>query len=392
MPMKDVIVNLPGFKLIKATGFNPIILSVQYKTKQKHCIHCNSQSIRIKASRIRRVRHESIGLRQTCLEFKAHKYYCRACQRYFNQRFPGILPYQRSTEKLKEQIFINHTHGISQTDLAKRNKLGKATMERFYQQYYQRHHQTLKQRDCPRVLGIDEHFFSKKQGYATILCDLRKHRIFDVIKGRNKQSLKHYFDQLPGKNNVQVVCMDLSSTYKSLVKHYFPNAKIVADRFHVIRLLNHLCMKTYQQIDPTLKYQRGLLTLFRRKPNHLSAHQQYRLEHYLEQQPASEAVYHFQQRLYRLLMKKHRTMRQCQILIPVFLRHIKQLKLQHFEALKTLGKTLYRWREEIVCIWRFTKSNGITEGFHRKMKLIQRRAYGFRNFENYRIRVKVLCS
>ncbi|WP_162263071.1 MULTISPECIES: transposase, partial [Legionella] len=50
------------------------------------------------------------------------------------------------------------------------------------------------------------------------------------------------------------------------------------------------------------------------------------------------------------------------------------------------------WREEVVRMWRFTKNNGITEGFHRKMKLIQRRAYGFRNFENYRLRVKVLCS
>ena len=38
-------------------------------------------------------------------------------------------------------------------------------------------------------------------------------------------------------------------------------------------------------------------------------------------------------------------------------------------------------------MWRFTKNNGITEGFHRKMKLIQRRAYGFRNFQNYRLRV-----
>ncbi len=41
---------------------------------------------------------------------------------------------------------------------------------------------------------------------------------------------------------------------------------------------------------------------------------------------------------------------------------------------------------------RFTKSNGITEGFHRKMKLIQRRAYGFRNFRNYRLRVLLECS
>ncbi len=37
-------------------------------------------------------------------------------------------------------------------------------------------------------------------------------------------------------------------------------------------------------------------------------------------------------------------------------------------------------------MWRFTKNNGITEGFHRKMKLIQRPAYGFRNFQNYRLR------
>ena len=38
-----------------------------------------------------------------------------------------------------------------------------------------------------------------------------------------------------------------------------------------------------------------------------------------------------------------------------------------------------------------TKTNGITEGFHRKMKLIQRRAYGIRNFENHRLRIRVLC-
>jgi transposase len=48
--------------------------------------------------------------------------------------------------------------------------------------------------------------------------------------------------------------------------------------------------------------------------------------------------------------------------------------------------------EEIVAMWRFTKNNGITEGFHNKMELINRQAYGFRNFENYRLRVKVMCS
>ena len=81
----------------------------------------------------------------------------------------------------------------------------------------------------------------------------------------------------------------------------------------------------------------------------------------------------------------------CRKTIPQFLEMLDALKNSPFKALASLGKTFYHWREEIVRMWRFRKSNGITEGFHRKMKLIQRRAYGFRNFENYRTRVRVLC-
>ncbi len=57
-----------------------------------------------------------------------------------------------------------------------------------------------------------------------------------------------------------------------------------------------------------------------------------------------------------------------------------------------LGHTLSAWSEEIVSMWRFTRNNGITEGFHNKMEPINRQAYGFRNFQNYRLQVKVLCS
>lgn len=43
-------------------------------------------------------------------------------------------------------------------------------------------------------------------------------------------------------------------------------------------------------------------------------------------------------------------------------------------------------------MWRYSKNYGITKGVHRKMKLIQRRAYEYRNFENYRLRVLVECG
>ncbi len=57
-----------------------------------------------------------------------------------------------------------------------------------------------------------------------------------------------------------------------------------------------------------------------------------------------------------------------------------------------LGETLESWKTEIATMWRFTRNNGITEAFHNKMETITRQAYSFRNFENYRLRVKVLCG
>jgi transposase len=78
--------------------------------------------------------------------------------------------------------------------------------------------------------------------------------------------------------------------------------------------------------------------------------------------------------------------------LPKLLRVIDELGHSSFDPLETLAQTLKRWLEPIVCMWRFTRSNGITEGFHRKIKLIQRRAYGFRNFNNYRLRVIAQCG
>jgi transposase len=93
-----------------------------------------------------------------------------------------------------------------------------------------------------------------------------------------------------------------------------------------------------------------------------------------------------------LLNIKHQTVARVKRLIPRLLSYIKKYKSENFAPMQTLAKTLHSWRGEIAAMWRFTKNNGITEGFHRKMKLIQRRAYGFRNFQNYRLRVIAACG
>lgn len=117
-----------------------------------------------------------------------------------------------------------------------------------------------------------------------------------------------------------------------------------------------------------------------------------RLGVYVEQQPVVQRIYEFKQNLMALLLLKQRTRRQCAALAPQLLSAIRQLQESGLAHLVTLGGTPQSWIEEIGRMRRFSRNNGITEGFHNKMETISRQAFGFRNFQNYRMRVKVLCG
>jgi transposase len=326
------------------------------------------------------------------MDLRVHKSRCLDCGRSFRQQLPGVQPCQRASESFQQMVYQQHLDGINRSCLGRRKGIGAATVQRYFLRHLQRQARQDHPPVCPRVLGIDEHFFTRKKGYSTTFCDLKNHRIYDLTLGRSEAALESYFLRLEGKEQVRIVCMDLAVVYRSIVHKQFPRAVIVADRFHVIRLVNHHFLACWREIDPTGSKNRGLISLMRRHRHNLKPEQQVRLLAYLAERPALDLIYRFKQRLCYLLLKKHKTRRQCQKLIPRFLRAVVELRQSGLAQLVVLGDTLHSWSEEIARMWRFTRSNAITEGFHNKMETLSRQAYGFRNFENYRLRVKVLCS
>ena len=391
MPLDQVITKLPFLKIVETLNHG-ITKFFAVGPEASECLYCRSKKLRLKDTFIRRLRHISIGESLSELHLKSHKYYCLDCGRYFNQRFEGILPRKRATEPFRREIARKHHDGISQATLAYKHRLSTSTVEKWYQDFIYYEHQKIHQLRCPKVMGIDEHFFTHKKGYATTFVDLGRQRVFDVKLGRSEASLRGYLEKLEGRANVRVMLMDLSETYRTLVKKYFHNALIVADRFHVIRLVNHHFMSVWKQLDPEGKYNRGLLSLMRRHEWKLTSEQKSRLVLYLDKVTGLRPLYEFKQDLVRLLSLKTLKRWECRLQIPQFLAAIEQLKQSGFKNMRSLGKTLESWSEEIVRMWRFTKTNSITEGLHNKMEMLSRRAYGFRNFENYRLRVKVHCG
>lgn len=356
------------------------------------CPSCGGTQLRNKGWCRRTVRHDDWGFRQVLLDLQVRKSRCHGCDLYFRQPLPGIQPSQRASESFQQMVFQQHLDGINRSCLGRRKGIAAATVQRYFLRRLQRRARQDHPPECPQVLGIDEHFFSRKQGYATTFCDLKNHRIYDVALGRSQASLEAYLQNLQGKHRVRILCMDLATVYRSIARQHFPQAIIVADRFHVIRLVNHHLLACWRDIDPAGSKHRGLLSLMRRHQHNLKPEQRLRLAAYLAERPALERIYAFKQRLCSLLLKKNRTRKQCRKLVARLLRAIVDLRQSGLAQLVTLGDTLHSWSAEIARMWRFTRSNGITEGFHNKMETISRQAYGFRNFENYRQRVQVLCS
>lgn len=389
MSHTGMIIGIPGLEVIRVKSKHSIDVWARPFRRQSSCPHCGGSELRIKATHKRTVKHTRRGNQVMILHLKVPKYHCQSCSRYFRHAFAGLRPRYRSSDTYRMEVYEAHDGGVTQRKLSRTHRISSATVERWYRDHLGIKHAEMDRRRCPRVLGIDEHFFTRKKGYATTFVDLKNHTVFDVQLGRSEPSLRRYLQGLEGRGNVQVVVMDLSETYRSIARRYFPNATIVADRFHVVRLINQHFLKVWQQHHPEGRRNRGLLSLMRRHQWRLSDEQQENLMNYLAEFPVLKALYEAKQKLIRFVLLKTLKARQMKAKLPHYLRLLEELK---DSPLRALAKTLTSWMEPIVAMWRFSKSNGITEGFHNKMEMISRRAYGFRNFENYRLRVLTHCG
>jgi transposase len=350
------IIGLSGYRE-KSINYKPQIVEVdlELELRPKSCPCCGATKLHSKGRYERRVRHLTSFGRESLLRIDLQRYRCCECNRTFVPTLPGILPWRQSSEPFREGVYQSHHDGICASTLAQNRDLGQATVGRIYEQFTRRKANERISMDCPQVLGLDEHSLHRGYQMVTTLCDLKRRRVFDLVEGRSARDLHHYLSQLRGREKVKMVCIDLSSPYRRMIKRFFPNARIVADRFHVIRIVQHHFMNLFKQVAPQVVRDRGLLAALRKRPENLTAYQRDRLEALFETHPAIKPLYDKQLQLRALLNIKSQTKRDCRKLAPKLLDQIDQLANTAIEPLQTLAQTLRRWMEPISCMWRFTR-------------------------------------
>ena len=146
------------------------------------CLHCGADKPRIKATYKRTVKHTRQGNQVMTLHLKTPKYHCLQRGRYFRHRFTSIRPRFRPSEGYRLEVFEAHHGSVTPRKLSRTHCISPATVERWHQYHNAQKRSECENHTCPIVMGIDEHFFTrKKKGYATTFVDLNKHKVFCLL-------------------------------------------------------------------------------------------------------------------------------------------------------------------------------------------------------------------
>ena len=250
------------------------------------------------------------------------------------------------------------------------------------------------------AIGLDETKFVKlgshsHADYATTVVDVEHHQIIEILPSRTYVDVAAWLDKQPQawKERIDFGALDMSDTYAAVYSVVLPRAHQVVDSFHAVSLANRCLDAVRRRVqneqtghrgrrdDPLYRVRRVLL----RGEEYLDESARQRLWSLLELgDPGAEVAIAY--RIKERLRDFYRTADsdEARRLLEELKDHC--LKKAMPPEVQKLGRTIKKWFDKIANYHLARVSNGPTEALNNLIKRIKRIGFGFRNFENYRIR------
>jgi transposase len=349
------------------------------------CPHCQTCCSRIQDSRSRCLRDLPILEHPVVLRLHLRRFECPECHHRPWEKSETFGARVKWTERLYQQVRAEFLGGCPGRELARRYGLSERTVFRWT---FERSRGG-RPRQLGRAIGIDEDARRKGHRYNTSIIDLDQGRPIATFKGRRAEEVIAWFKSRSQTEleRVEVVVLDMSKTYASAIQELFGESVQVIDRFHVGKLavdaLDEVLRSVHKQLEPEeAKALKKLRRRWLKSPNQLNVDELIARYEWRRRFPQLREVTDWVQDLRRWFERKYEKPAR-----EALLKLIERASQSLQEPLKRMAGTLTRWFEPIVHYIRHRYSNGITEGFNNKIKLIQRMAYGLRNEHNRRKRI-----
>lgn len=384
LDLKDFIIkNIKNLK-------DKVEIYIELPVKEHICPCCGHSTSNIHDYYTQTIKDIPIYFKPTFLIIRKRRYVCNHCDKKFFEHNPLLSKYARRTTRLSGFVIDKLRSLVSQSDVSKQTNVSPSVISKMLP-YLAVTNSTL-----PRVLCIDE--FKGNTGhykYQVALINGETHEVVDILECRQKHFLCDYFkkfsqDQL---DNVKYFITDLWETYKDIAFTYLRKAKIVADHFHFVRYVcnavNQIRISLQKNLPKSEKiyFKHSRKLLLSRKCNLKTDEQKDELSYILINYSEDLRIAYREKE--ELLDIIHST-DSSGIKIKSFSEWVKRNLESPVSQLRDCAKTYQHWYTEIKHSLEVPYSNGVTEGFNNKIKVLKRLSFGMRNFKNFKARILLL--
>jgi transposase len=244
-----------------------------------------------------------------------------------------------------------------------------------------------------RAICFDEISLHRGHGkFVLVISAPELGLVLDVLPDRNKETLLKWLEErgIEWCAAVQYACSDMWDAYQQAAEQKLPNARRVVDRFHVMKNLNDALTKARRAIqkdadEKTKELLKGCRWLLVKNRENLSQEQEKQLADMLEASPELKRCYELKE-AFRALFNQDLTPKAAE---KRLLRWIAKVEATPSKALKSFINTLRNWWQQILNYFDGRFNNGFAEGVNLKIKMLNRRGFGYRNFNSFRLHVLV---
>lgn len=366
-----------------------IFFTIKHNEYRLCCPDCKSKEVICRGMRDRTFRTLPIGKKPVFIKLAVQRIECKKCG-VIKQVNIDFAVGRHSYTKALERYIIELSKYMTIEDIANHLKMSWDTIKDIIKRNLEKKYSKPELKNL-RMIAIDEISTGKNHKYLTIVLDLATGIVVYVGEGKSSEALTEFWKKLKrSKAKIEAVAIDMSKAYIKAVQENLPEALIVFDHFHIVKLFNEKLSDYRRNLQNSIeneqekKILKGTRWLLLKNPENLNAerNEKERLEKALELNKPLACVYYMKEDMKQIWLQENK-----KDALEVLNDWVNRAKASGIKILKDFSNLFIKYKEGILSYYDYRISTGPLEGTNNKIKTMKRQAYGYRDKEFFKLKI-----
>lgn len=370
-----VSLRLPGLVVLGGQELSDRIeVATRCAAEEAECPRCQRSTWQVHQWRRQRKRDARLWGKQVWIYLWKRRFRCRICKYVFTEDDPACGRRRRTTRRLRREVALQAQEATVRA-VSRWHGISEGLVQRSWLETYA----TVSPPATPHVLlGVDGFCVRRPGVMWTGLWDLQTGKAVAVLPGVRQRDVQKLLERHAERDQVKAVVTDLSEANRQAIAMALPAAVVVADKFHVVALVH----QALQEVRGGRRLPGNAAWLMHRNVERLKPEEGERLAQTLLANPALADAWRLKEDLSAVY--RARTGVRAAHALEQWLTDAQASGLRPFQR---TARTLRSWRKEMLNYWRYPLTNAMVEGKHNRVKVLKRRAYGYRNDRTFSLRI-----